>query len=243
MKTMIRAVGAITISLAIFILLVLNQPVGYIKPLVDISWPNCKNSQQFYSQAIIGVSGGLDYHSNKCLNQQVSQTTAYQLYINSGYPGTNVHTNLQNGPKACHSVGLLICRAFNYGYNSVLYDLNYANLNNAHSRIWWIDVETDNSWTNNILVNRAAILGQILALNQHNFLNIVGIYSDQTQWQQINGNWQNHLIVWLATGSTSRTVAKVACNSHSFSGGPIIYSQYTTSIDINYSCKSPKAVI
>ena len=102
--------------------------------------------------------------------------------------------------------------------------------------MWWLDVETDNSWTTNTLVNRAVLEGAVAAIEQNVFLAKVGIYSTTDQWKEITGGWRNGLPAWLATGAASQQSAARACATPAFNGGPLWLSQYTTNIDGNVAC-------
>ena len=213
-----------------------NIKQHYKNEVVDLSWPNCKTlSQTIYSSGIIGVTGGLDFHANPCLAQEVPLIIKVSLYLNSGYPGPKYRSNQQNSPHICSKEND-VCHAYNYGYNAALYAIKYADIKNAHARLWWIDVENDNSWTNSSIVNRAEISGSLDAIKNNIFLAKVGVYSYPGQWNLLTGNWRNLLPAWVATGQYSQSVALKACKSRSFTSGPLWLSQYTDKIDINLIC-------
>jgi hypothetical protein len=67
--------------------------------------------------------------------------------------------------------------AYNYVYNATVYADNYANQENAHANRWWVDVETDNSWANSKVVNKASILGTVQALESKVPFAVVGVYN------------------------------------------------------------------
>jgi len=226
------------VAILIIVGAALIKPQPIIDAYVDVSWPNCQiMAKNYYQEGIVGVTGGLDFHINHCLNKEVTQLSDYYLYVNSGYPGANYRKNLQVVPLKCQP-NENSCFAYNYGYNAALYAINYADLQNAHSRMWWIDVETDNSWTNNGKINADSLKGMISAIKSHVFLAQIGIYSDETQWDVITGQWKNNLPVWVATGGYNLGVAQAACLENSFTGGPVLLSQYTLKIDYDLSCSS-----
>ena len=130
-----------------------NQ-LTYSSNIVDVSWPNCSSKNNvIYNQGIIGVTGGLNFHQNPCLSKELTWFSGYDLYMNTGYPGNTLGIRYISSPLACVSTDS-ICLAYNYGYNAAKYALKYADLNNAHSLNWWLDVESDNSWSSDINVKR-----------------------------------------------------------------------------------------
>ena len=70
--------------------------------VTDVSWPNCKALPAAEPSAgIVGVNGGLDFHSNRCLYSESRLFTSYELYLNTGYPGTASHRKFTAFPRAC----------------------------------------------------------------------------------------------------------------------------------------------
>lgn len=230
--------AAVISTVVITLLPVSAAAVGYGSPVNDVSWPNClTNLKQLSNTGIVGVSGGLDFRNNPCLAKEASWFSRYGLYINTGYPGAVAARKFINSPLKCSPADNL-CLAYNYGYNAALFAVNYANSQLVHSPSWWLDVETDNSWDANYLINREDIQGAQVALDQEIFLSTVGIYSSPYQWQVLTNNWLNGLPVWLATGSSSPLIARSYCANSSFSGGQIWLSQYTTYLDDNVLCNN-----
>ncbi len=226
------------LALIIFLLtLLISRNSDKVKPAtVDVSWPNCRTAQTAtYASGIIGVTGGLDFHTNPCLAKEASWLLHYNVYINTGYPGNTRASRFINSPDRCNYNDSQ-CLAYNYGFNAAEYAINYADLNNVHSSFWWLDVETENSWTNNFLVNRQFINGVIAGIKQKLWLTNVGIYSAPNQWQELMGSWRNQLPEWLATGTTSHRSATLACHTKSFTAGPVLLTQFTTSLDQDLTC-------
>jgi len=212
---------------------------GPIKPIADVSWPNCSLKLKPAIAGIVGVNGGLDFRSNPCLYKEASSYSYLALYLNTGYPGPSYGQKFADFPKACQSTDN-ICLAYNYGYNAALYAITYANSQTVKARFWWLDVETDNSWTTNPIINRAALTGMVAAIQAKVFLADVGFYSATDQWQLLTGSWHNDTPLWVATGATTEIDAKPLCGSTSFNNGPVWLSQYTPNLDYNYIC-SPAA--
>lgn len=202
----------------------------------DISWPNCgEKLNSLSASGIVGVNGGLDFSGNRCLSDQ-SQLfhNSYSLYLNTGYPGLPDALKYINYPKKCQ-FNNPTCLAYNWGYNDVLYSIKYANQQNAHSFVWWLDVETENSWSSNYTINRQILIGMANALAKNTFMPTIGFYSYPVQWQILTGDWKNHYPAWVASGSAIKAVAVRYC-SMSFNGGNVWLSQYTINLDNDYVC-------
>jgi len=203
---------------------------------VDVSWPNCKVSSTQAAFGIVGVTGGLDFQDNNCLRSEAALFSNPELYMNSGWPGTGFHLQFRNSPESCARSDNL-CLAFNYGYHAAEYAINYANRNLVHSPNWWIDVETDNSWTNNIVQNQAAIAGMVASIKQNVPFAKIGIYAYPGQWTELVSSWKPNLLAWLATGGSQFTGAQKACSSASFTAQPVKLAQFTNVLDQDLACQ------
>lgn len=203
--------------------------------ITDVSWPNCNLQSVSGQWDIVGVTGGLDLRPNRCLGSETGWFSHYALYMNTGYPGVRYAKKFASSPHSC-ATSNEACLAYNYGYNASLYAIKYAASRDVHSNLWWLDVETDNSWSTKIALNRASLQGSIDALRQNVILTKIGIYSYPAQWQVITDNWHSDLPAWVATGSTDKSVANQACKGPSFDGGPIWLGQYTPNLDVNQPC-------
>ncbi|MCL4357354.1 hypothetical protein M1512_00440 [Patescibacteria group bacterium] len=211
-----------------------------INATIDLSWPNCSDiPNRFFKSAVIGVTGGLDFHSNPCAGNEMSVVSTYNIYSNTGDPGFPRIKQLGKKPLACHGLEL-VCYSFNYGYTAGRYARLQAQYAGLHASMWWLDVESINSWTNSIAANRADIEGMALGIigSGHNLLTMaIGIYSAVNQWQAIVGNWRPGFPLWLGTGDLSLKAAKSACVTPSITGGPIVLTQYTVAnLDYDYVC-------
>jgi hypothetical protein len=204
--------------------------------IVDVSWPNCKTKLADYQTGIIGITGGRNFHANPCLAQQSTHFMNYAVYINTGYPGKAYARHYQSSPKHC-GYNDTLCLAYNYGFNASEYAIQYANINNIHTTMWWLDVENVNSWSDNFLANRQFINGAVAGIKKNIRIATIGAYSTPYQWNQLVGPWHNKLPVWQATGSTSAKVAVQTCHDKSFTAGPIRLTQYTVRLDQNITCQ------
>jgi hypothetical protein len=207
---------------------------------IDVSWPseNCRSVKSGTLKtafAVIGVNHGLDFTGNTCLVQEVSPFNDYALYLNTGYPGKSYGLKYKSTPEKCTKSDYQ-CLAFNYGFNDVRYSITYTDLRNVHTTNWWLDVETDNSWTTNPAINTASLLGMIAGLRYYTFLPSIGFYAFPGQWDQITSSWQSGIPAWVATGTTSRKASLLACHELSFTGGKIVLTQYTLKLDEDYAC-------
>ena len=213
-----------------------------INATIDLSWPNCSNiPDQFSKSAVIGVTGGLDFHPNPCAGQETAVAASYAIYTNTGDPGFPRIKQLGTAPLACHGLELT-CYSFNYGYAAGRYARMQAQYAGLHATMWWLDVESINSWTNSVAANRADIEGTalgIIGFGHNLFTTDIGIYSATNQWHAIVGNWRPGSVLWLGTGDLSLNAAKSACTMPRITGGPIVLTQYTLSnLDYDYVCRN-----
>jgi hypothetical protein len=200
----------------------------------DVSWPNCSAKPPAHPAfGIVGVSDGTGYSQNPCLAKQAAWFPNLSLYVNTGWYNQSSHIN-PSSPKVCAS-GDNNCLAYNYGYNAGLYALSYANSQNVHASIWWLDVETGNTWNTDTTQNRNSLQGEYDALVA-NGVTTVGVYSTTYQWDTVTGTWLNNWPGWGAT--TVRTASQAAkfCNGHQFTGGLTYLIQFTGSLDQDYAC-------
>jgi len=184
---------------------------------VDISFPNCSAAIPKAAFGVVGVTHGLAYSYNDCLSAQARQFSNLSLYINTGWYDQSAHIN-PTSPLVCVA-GDSNCLAYNYGYNAAVDAANYAKAQGVWSSMWWLDVETENSWNANVIQNQNSLLGARKALLD-NGAGTVGAYSTTAQWQTITGGWKNGWPNWGAsTWNTAKQAAKY-CKGHEFTGGP-----------------------
>jgi hypothetical protein len=200
----------------------------------DVSWPNCTQEKSDKKIGIVGVTGGLDFHPNNCLTTEASWYKNLTLYTNTDYPGQSYGLEYQNSPRAC-GANDLNCLAYNYGYNAGLYAINYAQSQGVSSSTWWLDVETDNSWTTDYQQNKTSLRGEIDALTKAG-VTTIGIYSTTDQWQSITNNWHNQLPNWLGTAVGSAGQAAQYCTGYDFTGGGTWIVQFKGRLDRDYFC-------
>lgn len=236
MRKLLFAASSLALALAVIVPSSVSAlgiyPSG--KTGVDVSWPNCNISKPKTAFGIVGVNGGLNFSENPCLAKQAGWFSNLSLYVNTGYPGAYRGLDYQSSPKNCEASNLN-CLAYNYGYNAALYSLDYAKRLNISSNTWWLDVETENSWLDDVEQNKQAIQGQYDALKNAGIAT-VGVYSTTYQWGVITGGWKNGWPSWGASTWRTAKQAKTFCTGHEFNGGKTYLIQFLGKIDQNYAC-------
>jgi hypothetical protein len=220
----------------------------------DISYPQCGHSfPTGASFGIVGVNDGIVFSPNPCLgpgdgSPELSWAGGVkaQLYANTGNPGPALSSHWPNGqasPDACDTTAspgsdTANC-AFDYGYDAAADSYQtavraYVSLGLAHSgatrtpasNVWWLDVETSNSWRTNVSLNVAALQGAVAYLGSVGPAGI-GFYSTSYQWKQITGGPAAFAGYrsWVAGASTARQAAS-NCVGKGFTGGGVTMAQY-----------------
>ncbi len=195
----------------------------------DVSWPNCGRALPVDGDvAIVGVNNGRPYTANPCLVEQFRWASAAPhqpaFYINTSNPGTastSVDWYGQRSPNpACGRADEAAC-AYNFGFNGAERAFSHAQaVTGAASRLtWWLDVETDNTWSDDVGLNAADILGAVAYLRSQNVP--VGIYSTRYQWGRIAGGLRLPDVPSWVAGAPNRAAAPSFCSAdRSFTGGP-----------------------
>lgn len=225
----------------------------------DISWPQCgktlPNGQAF---GIVGVNDGLANNTNPCFATELAWAQASAggtgqpvaaLYVNTANPGltgswwptsnTYQGTTVSNPYGTCDGSDTAAC-AYIYGYAKAYDDANIRGVSNPGSYLWWLDVETANSWETNITANDADLEGMTTYFQSIGAR--VGLYSTTYQWGQIAGTVSatsnlNNLQSWIP-GSSSLRAAESACSSAPLTANsPVTMTQYVSrNLDYDYSC-------
>jgi hypothetical protein len=234
----------------------------------DVSWPQCgKTLPENPAFAIIGVTGGLANNTNPCLAEQLAWAEEetltdatgqpdVALYVNtanaghagSWWPDSNVYPEDVDDPDSavvdnpygeCSGAEDAAC-AYMYGWAKAYDDANIRGISNPEDYLWWLDVETENSWSADKAANAADLEGMT-----DYFESIgadVGIYSTNFQWGQIVGQASADsslagLPSWLA-GARTVNGAKNNCSSAPLTpGGYVSVTQFVSrGFDYDYSC-------
>lgn len=212
------------------------------------------------------LASQLAYAKNKATGVIASQDKI-QLYVNTANPGglgteswpsSNIDPAGNPAPtpygEVCGNGDTLAC-AFQYGWNRAVQDVNnrfapaaaQAGISQVPADyIWWLDVETENTWkeggTPFDYASNVAVLEGLTAY--FNTLNIeVGLYSTGPQWNHITGNavGEGSNLIGLKNwrpGGASLNTAKDACNALPLTtGGQIVLTQFISkNLDYNHSC-------
>ncbi len=189
----------------------------------DVSHPQCGVKLPAGGGfGIVGITGGRPLSSNKCSAKQVAWARTkpgHAVYVNTGYPGTG-------DPVA---------------YGRTIVDDAIAREHAAgagQTAMWWLDVETVNSWRGTPQENATVLdsmAARLLELGAR-----VGIYSTPKMWAEVAGSWAPGLPVWYATGPGAQADAETAC-SRSFAGSQTAIVQWVQSnaghqLDHNLIC-------
>jgi hypothetical protein len=237
------------------------KPAGPSRTLLgnDVSWPQCgttlPRNQAF---AIVGVNGGLANNTNPCLATQLSWAATstggtgqprVALYVNTANPGhagswwptSNTYGGrvIWNPYGTCSGAEDRAC-AYMYGYAKAYDNVKYRGVQSPASYLWWLDVETINTWSRDKAANAASLEG--MTAYYQGIGARVGIYSTGYQWGIIVGQVSltsnlRGLPSWLA-GANGVTGAKGMCSWPALTpGGKVTMTQFVANnLDYDYSC-------
>ena len=207
---------------------VLDGPAGYsgLELGYDLSYPQCKQDDRPLPGArfaVVGLNNGRAYTANPCFGRQWSKATRPRsIYVNSGYyPPNLVHTTTAcrvAAQRRLPDADVSHRDAYAIGCGEAEHALGVAAQAGAlGAAMWWIDVESSNSWDDSdIELNRDSLLGQLERLDAAGIA--VGLYSSPRDWATVTGGWQ---APWArANWFPSRSVAQ-ACAQPGFSGAPV----------------------
>ncbi|MFF1882043.1 hypothetical protein ACFVVC_11315 [Pseudarthrobacter sp. NPDC058196] len=233
----------------------------------DISWPQCGGSLPGPPAfAVVGVNGGRPDTVNPCLSSQLGWAdrtsdaaagTPAAVYVNTAatgpveslwWPAGNPYqgNDVGNPYGACDGTASPAC-AYVHGYAMAFNDvviLKEAG-DGAVRHMWWLDVETGNSWLWDKAANAAELEGMAAYLKSTGA--DVGIYSTAYQFGEIvgaisPGSNLSGLKSWLA-GAESTPTAQELCGAAPLTpGGTVALTQFTDGdLDYNYRCPGAPA--
>ncbi|MDQ2825849.1 MAG: hypothetical protein M3Y04_02595 [Actinomycetota bacterium] len=212
----------------------------------DVSYPQCGRVLPAVSSfGIVGVAGGKPYTGNPCLTSEFawanSTSGGPSFYMNTANPGPATHELNWYGqrfPDTSCAPGRDAACAYNYGYSAAAVALAYAQSHTGRSAntMWWLDVETENSWSRTDLgANVASLRGTIDFLQRQPGVQ-VGIYALRNGWARITGGATFNLPNWVA-GASNLADARARCSpAYSITGGPVVLTQWVNGYDLNYAC-------
>jgi len=189
----------------------------------DISWPQCGQSYPATPAfGIVGVTDGRPDTTNPCLVSEyrwAKASASVEFYLNTANPDL--------APTA----------AYNYGYAAAKYAYSAANseVKAATGHLWWLDVETGNTWSADQGANTEDIAGSIAFFRAKGVQ--IGLYSTQYQWGLITGGASVPSAAnWVPGASSAAQATSFCAAGRSFSGGPVVMTQYTTRFDYDALC-------
>jgi hypothetical protein len=204
----------------------------------DISNFQCGNLPPSpHTIGIVQVEGASMGAVNSCLAQEAAWAGGgLNLYIYMTYG-----TAPSSGDPACaSSASPASC---NFGFNTAVDAFQKAVGAGINTSVaWWLDVESDPSWSSDTAANAAMIQGTIDGLHYEG-LNSVGIYSQISHWSGIVGNYSPNAPEWVADWGTNVPPFDPGqyCEGFNFAGGPVQLVQYTDGANTNgfdndYAC-------
>jgi hypothetical protein len=231
----------------------------------DVSWPQCSGGlPDDPAFAIVGVNNGLANTTNPCLHQQLDWAEGaggaedtdgrtgqprVALYVNTANPGLRGSwwpTNNEYGGNVvanpygdCQGKEDAAC-AYMYGYAKAFDDAYLRTIAEPETYLWWLDVETGNSWSGDRNANRADLEGMTDFF--HSIGATVGIYSSARQWGQIVGevgpaSSLYALPSWLAGASTAAQARHMCSADPLTAGGAVVLTQFVAGrFDYDHSC-------
>lgn len=204
------------------------KPVGPVLG-ADVSWPQCNPMHNMplgsARYVVIGATNGPAFTTNPCLTRQAAWARQRHLWA-STYVVLSFPTRSQVARYGGRSGGTG-ARIARVGAAEARHAL--AALRSAHApvKMVWLDIETVNGrpWSAHASLNELLIRGAQRVFQKSHLS--VGIYSYKSAWDRITGGWQLHLPTWVPTGSPYGADAVARCHTRSFSGGPILMTQWT----------------
>ncbi len=204
----------------------------------DISFPQCGGALPTPgSFAIVGVNDGRAFTHNPCFSTEAAWAGAQlSIYMNLNAPPQGDPEGLTGPAGQCmgNDTG---CMAYNYGFNAAMDSFATASGAGAQASVWWLDVETANTWDSNTFNNGRTIQGALDALTQSGV--VAGIYSTGYQFGRIAGSYAPATPLWVATGSTMTTAVEYCSPLHAFAGGTAWVTQFQEAgvpYDQDYAC-------
>lgn len=222
----------------------------------DVSWPQCGvRLPQGQAFAIVGVNGGLANTSNPCFAAELawakrstggSAQPLVSLYVNTANPGDE-KAQVSDWPTTgvtpygqCSGADDSAC-AYQYGWDRAADDAQGRGVDAPASYTWWLDVETENSWSSSATANTAALEGMAAYLQGIGAR--VGVYSTASQWLQITGGSLaadsplHGADSWLAGGGTPAGAHALCASPPLAAGGHVTLAQYIAKrLDADASC-------
>ena len=191
----------------------------------DISWPQCGGTVPAAGAfGVVGVNDGHAFSTSPCLVSEAAWGGGgLSVYLNLNSPSES--SRYMSGPAGNCSSTDASCQAYNYGANAVTYSLGAASAAGVAPRVWWLDVETGNTWSSSTADNDQVVRGALAELAAHK--DVAGIYSTSYQWSVIAGAWTPDVPQWVPSGASSAAGAAQSCGGSYFTSGATWLVQYS----------------
>ena len=199
----------------------------------DVSYPNCTRPRaQQAGFAVLGVNGGRPFTFNPCLAREYglyAMVGPYGVYLNTGYKPTLRSRTTAACALAASAPGSS-GQAYAIGCSEAATSLERITLLGLPApAVWWLDVETSNSWSSTRALNIQVLRGMIDFLGKLTPTPVVGIYSRPSWWQAITAGWRVSNPEW-SPGSAGLCPAP-------FSAGPVWLAQSgSATLDRDTAC-------
>jgi hypothetical protein len=208
---------------------------------MDLSYPACNDDLPAAptSFAIVGISGGRAFYQNPCLIREYAWArtagVAPSFFMNLNAPSGSLAFEANTGPKGNCAPTDNLCLSYNFGYNDARLAYADALSQETSATMWWLDVEEENSWSDDMNANAQVVQGAIDYLRSQG--RTLGIYSTAKQWGELVGSYSPGLPNWIG-GSPDVDTAPSYCDpSHAFGGGTVWLVQYPSGdFDADYAC-------
>lgn len=210
----------------------ISSPFAYPAGLTGyaISWAQCRQTYPDlpFDFGIIDVTGGWSLSHNPCLRLEFAwaRQALYPptFYVNLTYPG----------PEYRHGIDT----PRQYGYETARDAYEYANSQGAFSSMWWLDIQTKSTWSEDKAINAEVVLGAIDFFKEKK-LN-TGLSTTPYQWGKIVGDLKTGLPNWIP-GIPGKANALTYCSSgKSYSGGYVQQiADIATQFETVYTCGAP----
>lgn len=228
----------------------------------DVSWPQCgKELPKGQAFGIVGVNNGLANNTNPCLEEQLEWAEqspglpgqpSVSLYVNTANPGSEgswwpvsdaypTGRAVHNPYGPCNEGDYGKACAYIYGYAKAYDDAYVRGITNPADYFWWLDVETENSWSSDKDANRAVLEGMTGFFHSIDVKG-VGLYSTRLQWSRIVGTVSSSsnlysLPSWLAGSRNAVRAAANCARTPLTGGGEVVLTQFVArGFDYNHPC-------
>lgn len=151
------------------------------------------------------------------------------LYLNTGY-AASLRVYITPSCRRAGGLGRVYAAAYAIGCSEAASSLRQVvRLGLTRPSVWWLDVETSNSWSRDRALNTAVLRGIIAFLARVDPTVAVGIYSRRSWWREITAGW--------STGSPEWIPSVAASCPRPFSNGPVWMRQAgSPGVDLDTAC-------